>query len=91
MRPDTKLYKAGPGCDKCSKGYSGRMPIFELFIVDEEISEAINRRQSKLDLLQLARRKGMALLAEEALLRVYAGYTDLVSVENLISVPDYKF
>jgi type II secretory ATPase GspE/PulE/Tfp pilus assembly ATPase PilB-like protein len=90
MRPDSKLYKAGPGCDQCLKGYSGRLPIFELFIVDEEIAEAINRRQSKLELLKMARKKGMASLAEEALLRVYAGYTDLDSVQNLISVPDYN-
>ena len=88
--PDgVKFYKEGPGCDKCTevvngevimKGSSGLVPIFELFVVDSEIQEAINREQTKIEIRELARKRGMTTLAEEALLRVYQGYIDLASV-----------
>lgn len=81
----TQFYKAGPGCASCVGGYSGRIPLFELFIVDTELSDAINQRQSKLQLTALAREKGMSTLAEEALLRLYYGYTDLVSIQSYLS------
>lgn len=82
---DTQFYTAGEGCDACVKGYSGRIPLFELFVVDSEISDAINGQSSKLHLTALARQKGMATIAEEALLRLYYGYTDLASIQNYVS------
>ncbi len=85
---DTQFYNAGEGCDACVKGYSGRIPLFELFVVDSEISDAINQRQSKLQLLAIARSKGMATMAEEALLRLYYGYTDLISIQSYVSSLD---
>ncbi len=85
---DTQFYSAGPGCDECVKGYSGRIPLFEMFVVDSEISDAINQRQSKLQLLSIARSKGMATMAEEALLRLYYGYTDFVSIQSYVSSLD---
>ena len=83
--PDTQFYGAGEGCDNCIGGYAGRIPLFELFVVDAEISDAINQRQSKLQLNALAKSKGMATLVEEALLRLYYGYTDLASIQSYIS------
>ncbi|CAN5701158.1 GspE/PulE family protein [soil metagenome] len=85
---DTQFYGAGEGCDKCVGGYSGRIPLFELFVVDAEISDAINQRQSKLQLSALAREKGMSTLTEEALLRLYYGYTDLASIQSYVSSYD---
>lgn len=87
---NVKIYEAGPGCDKCISGYSGRLPIFELLIVDTDLSDAINRCESKSFILDMARKKGMRTLAEEALLRVYAGYTDLASVRSYLWGPEYQ-
>jgi type II secretory ATPase GspE/PulE/Tfp pilus assembly ATPase PilB-like protein len=89
MPANTVIYKMGPGCEKCLKGYAGRLPLFEFLIVDSDLSDAINSRKSKSDLLRLARSKGMRTLAEEALIRVYAGYTDLASVQSYIQGLDY--
>lgn len=82
---DTQFYAKGDGCDQCVGGYNGRIPLFELFVVDAEISDAINQRQSKLQLAALARQKGMSTLTEEALLRLYYGYTDVASIQSYIS------
>lgn len=84
--PETHFFKTGEGCDSCVGGYGGRIPLFELFVVDAEISDAINQRQSKLQLHALARQKGMSTLTEEALLRYYYGYTDLVSIQPYLSM-----
>lgn len=85
---DTQFFARGEGCDQCVGGYAGRIPLFELFIVDAELSDAINQRQSKVHLTALARSKGMATLAEEALLRYYFGYTDLDSIQSYISAAE---
>lgn len=84
MPPDTQLYQAGPGCTSCVAGYAGRIPLFELFVVDADLSDAINQRVSKGQLTALARTKGMSTLVEEALLRLYYGYTDLVSIQSYV-------
>lgn len=85
---DTQFFARGEGCSQCVGGYAGRIPLFELFIVDSELSDAINQRQSKLQLTAMARSKGMATLAEEALLRFYYGYTDLASIQSYISTAE---
>lgn len=85
---EAHFYKAGDGCERCVGGYSGRIPLFELLVVDGELADAINQRQSKVHITTLAREKGMATLAEEALLRFYYGYTDLDSIQSYISAAE---
>lgn len=87
--PDAQLFRPGPGCQNCTFGYSGRLPIYELFVVDGELANAIDSRKSTLEILAMARRKGMNTLAEEALVRVYAGLTDLESVRSHVFGPAY--
>jgi type II secretory ATPase GspE/PulE/Tfp pilus assembly ATPase PilB-like protein len=88
--PGTKIYKMGPGCSQCIYGVSGRVPIFELFVPDTEISDMINRGSPRASMYAAARRQGMVSLAEDALARVYWGYTDLNSVYSFIFGPEYK-
>lgn len=85
-----KVFKKGPGCAQCMKGHQGRLPIFELFIVDAELSQAIDFKAPKPELLRLARAKGMRTLAEEALFRVYGGHVAIDDVVAYLSGPEYK-
>jgi general secretion pathway protein E len=91
MRPpaQTTLFKAGPGCPQCILGFAGRRPVFELFVVDPELSDMINRRCTKQELFAAARKKGFKTLAEDILLNVYVGNTDLNSVKGLVFAPSY--
>lgn len=68
---------------------SGSLPIFELFVVDDEIAEMINQRKSKVDIAHLARSKGMLSLSQEALLRFYQGFIDFESIKNYVFSPSY--
>ena len=72
------------GCDQCRKtGYKGRMGIFEIFIIDDEVRHMINKRSSTLLLRQRARELGMRTLREDGVRKVLAGLT---SAEEVISV-----
>ena len=59
------------GCDQCRHtGYKGRMGIFEIFVIDDEVRHMINNRQSTLLLRQRARELGMRTLREDGVRKV---------------------
>jgi type IV pilus assembly protein PilB len=71
------------GCEQCRQtGYKGRMGIFEIFIIDDEVRHMINKRRSTLTLRQRARELGMRTLREDGVRKVLAGLT---SADEVIS------
>ncbi len=73
----------GKGCDQCrGTGYKGRMGIFEIFILDDEVRHIINKRCSTLNLRQRARELGMRTLREDGIRKVLDGLT---TAEEVIS------
>jgi type IV pilus assembly protein PilB len=85
---DTDVLKArtffhGTGCDYCrGTGYSGRMAIFEIMLLDDDIRNLIMKRASTNVLREAARKRGMRTLREGGLLAVYDGAT---TIEEVIS------
>jgi type II secretory ATPase GspE/PulE/Tfp pilus assembly ATPase PilB-like protein len=72
------------GCEKCrNTGYRGRMGIFEMFVIDDEVRHMINNRQATLLLRQKARELGMRTLREDGVRKVLAGLT---TAEEVISI-----
>jgi type IV pilus assembly protein PilB len=67
----------GPvGCDKCrGNGYKGRMGIFELFLIDDEVRQMINTGLTTTQLRRRARELGMRTLREDGIRKVLAGLT----------------
>jgi general secretion pathway protein E len=66
----------GAGCDACfGTGFRGRLGIFELMELDEELRAAIMRNEDASKLTSLARRKGMRNLREDGWLKVRRGVT----------------
>ena len=64
------------GCDNCrSLGYRGRMGIFEIFVVDDEVRFMINDRASTMQLRKRARELGMRTLREDGVRKVLSGLT----------------
>ena len=71
------------GCDRCrGRGYRGRMGIFEMFLVDDEVRHMINNNASTISLRQRARELGMRTLREDGVRKVLAGMT---TAEEVIS------
>ena len=72
------------GCEDCRQtGYKGRMGIFEIFVIDDNVRHMINNRRSTLLLRQRARELGMRTLREDGVRKVVAGLT---SAEEVISI-----
>ncbi len=67
----------GPvGCDRCRElGFKGRMGIFEMFSVDDEVRQMINSNLTTGQLRRRARELGMRTLREDGIRKVLAGLT----------------
>ena len=71
------------GCDSCRKlGYKGRLGIFEIFLIDDEVRHMINEGASTVELRRRARELGMRTLREDGVRKVLAGVT---TAEEVIS------
>ncbi|MBD3273495.1 type II secretion system protein GspE [Candidatus Dependentiae bacterium] len=77
------FYKA-VGCDEClNTGYKGRLAIFEVMEIDDEISHLIVERADANVIRKKAIEKGMVLLGQDGLRRVAAGQTTIEEVLNV--------
>ncbi len=64
------------GCEVCrGKGYKGRMGIFELFTVDDEVRHMVNNNATTIQLRARARELGMRTLREDGVRKVLSGMT----------------
>ncbi len=69
-------FRKGAGCEKCrGTGYKGRMGIFEICVLDDEIRRMINEKMSVTMIRQRARDLGMRTLREDGLRKVLGGLT----------------
>jgi type IV pilus assembly protein PilB len=70
-----KFYR-GRGCDHCNgTGYRGRVGLFELMIMNDELRDMIMRNASTDDLRQRARAHGMVSLRDAGLEAAFSGLT----------------
>jgi len=78
-----KLYR-GAGCRDCrNSGYRGRVGIFEMLMITDELREMIVQRRSATDLLVVARKDGLKLMREDGWSKVVNGMT---TVEEIVRV-----
>ncbi|MDD5152743.1 MAG: GspE/PulE family protein [Candidatus Pacebacteria bacterium] len=69
---DRPLYEATP-TSECSSGTRGRMPVFEIFPIDKEIEKIILSEPTEIKLWEVARKKGMLSIKEDAILKCMDG------------------
>jgi type IV pilus assembly protein PilB len=69
------------GCEQCGgTGYRGRIGIYEMMVVGEELSEAILRRSSSGEIAQAAEREGMVRLRDDGLVKAASGVSTIEEV-----------
>ena len=68
------------GCDACNNGYKGRVGIYEVMPISEELQRIILADGSALEIAQQARREGVRSLRESGLHKVKLGVTSLEEV-----------
>lgn len=79
IRPDQSAdatFMKGEGCTKCNgTGFRGRVGIFEMFNVNEELQQMIYEEASLVALRDKAREMGMRNMREDGVRKVIAGVT----------------
>jgi type II secretory ATPase GspE/PulE/Tfp pilus assembly ATPase PilB-like protein len=81
--------KAPVGCDRCrNTGYRGRIGLFEIFRLNDEMHELVLKRESTRTLDECARKNGMRTLGQSGWEKVKAGHTTLDEVLRVITVAE---
>ncbi len=71
-----KIYKA-VGCDKCANGYKGRVGIYQVMGISDEMSRLIMGGANSIDLADQARKEGIDDLRRSALKKIKQGLISL--------------
>jgi type IV pilus assembly protein PilB len=80
------LYQ-GKGCKRCGgTGYRGRIGIFEMLIMNNEIRELAFNRAGAAPLRKAARASGMRTLLEDGKLKILKGMTTLEEIARVAQV-----
>lgn len=80
-----EIYTAGDGCEHCMNGYSGRIPIHEVLLINEDIRDAISNNIKKDELKALVYKDAKTLL-QDGLLKVSKGLTSFEEIIRLIEL-----
>jgi type IV pilus assembly protein PilB len=82
---DQKAYTLTKGIDSpgAPGGYKGRMGIYEVFNITEEIQELILKRATSAEIQKAAQKQGMVTMREDGYLKALAGYTTLTEVNRV--------
>jgi general secretion pathway protein E/type IV pilus assembly protein PilB len=69
-------FSKGRGCDRCrDTGYRGRMGIFEICVLDDELRSMVNEGMGVAAIRQRARDLGMRTMREDGVRKVLVGMT----------------
>jgi len=73
------------GCQDCNfTGYRGRVGIFEIFSIDDEVEKFILKSPSIAGLKELAGKKGMVSIKEDGIIKVLEGVTTIEELERIV-------
>lgn len=81
---DATLFEA-VGCQRCTQGYKGRVGIYEVLPIDDELSQLIMAGASAKEIDQTARRHEYPDLRRSALEKVLLGLTSLAEANRVIT------
>lgn len=78
------LYKP-KGCSSCTKGYKGRIGIYEVFGMTEAMEKLLVTRASTSEVQNQAQRDGMLTMKQDGYLKALVGLTTLEEVARVAS------
>ena len=77
-----ELFKAS-GCDQCSDGYKGRVGIYQVLPISDQIGRIIMDNGTAIDVADQAREEGIDDLRQSAIKKVIAGLTSLEEINRV--------
>ncbi|MFQ5532610.1 MAG: type IV-A pilus assembly ATPase PilB [Candidatus Methylomirabilales bacterium] len=76
----------GKGCMECNDtGYKGRLALYEVMVINDEIKDAVLQGASATELKELARKGGMKTLREAGLQKIREGLTTIPEIMRVTS------
>lgn len=79
---DLKLFKA-VGCDSCTGGYKGRVGIYQVMPISEEMGKMIMQGANAIQLAEQAKKEGIPDLRESGLKKAKDGMTSLEEINRV--------
>jgi len=76
------------GCDKCKNGYSGRIAIHEVLMINQDIKDAISSNIRKDKLRHLVYSSDVISLLKDGIIKVLEGHTTLEELLKIIELDD---
>ena len=82
---ESKVFYKGKGCEKCNdSGYHGRIGIYEVLEIDDEVRAAVVRKADASEIRQIAIKNGMKTMIEDGFQKALAGLTTIEEVLRVI-------
>ncbi len=76
------------GCKECNnEGYTGRIGLFEILSMTDELADIILKEPSEREISKEAERQGMVTMKQDGILKVLAGIT---TIEEVLQVAEEK-
>lgn len=73
------------GCDRCNHtGYKGRIGVFEIILIDEQIEQLILKEPSEFEIKKQAAAQGQITMRQDGILKILAGVTDFNELERVV-------
>jgi type IV pilus assembly protein PilB len=74
--PDPLLVWQAKGCEACnSTGYAGRVGLFEVLAMSEELADLIEKTPSESLIFKAAQKEGMLTMEQEGIIKILSGQT----------------
>src|SRR3989339_657113 len=84
---DEKMYETVPS-NECPSGTRGRVAVFEMFKIDKEMQNIILKSPTNGEIYKVARKHGMLMMKEDAMLKSIAGVIPFSEVYNFSTEND---
>lgn len=74
------------GCDKCFRGYTGRIGLYEVLLINEDIRDAITNAMPKHELRRLVYKSDVITLLQDGLEKVLLGETSFSEILKAVDL-----
>ena len=74
------------GCDKCFRGYTGRIGLYEVLLINEDIRDAITNSMPKHELRKLVYKSDVITLLQDGLEKVLLGETSFSEILKAVDL-----
>ena len=77
-----QIYEA-IGCDKCVRGYKGRVGVYEVMPISNKIARIIMSEGNAIEIADQAQAEGINNIRESGLEKVRQGFTSLAEINRI--------